>query len=89
MGFAVTLSRSARPRSRLRGQGSPWYPVQRACRRRRPDRLRPCLQDGARRNRVEAEGFGLPFRTLARLAQEQDPAPAVKREADEDWGKRR
>jgi hypothetical protein len=26
----------------------------------------------ARRNRVEAEGFGLPFRTLARLAQDEE-----------------
>jgi bifunctional non-homologous end joining protein LigD len=30
-----------------------------------PDRVRPCLQDGARRHRVEAEGLGLPFGTLA------------------------
>ena len=30
-----------------------------------PDRLRPRLQDGARRYRVEAEGFRLPFRPLA------------------------
>ena len=36
---------------------------------RRADRLRPCLQDGDRRHRVEAEGLGLPFGTLARLAQ--------------------
>jgi ATP-dependent DNA ligase len=33
--------------------------------RRRPDRLRPCLQDGTRRHRVEAQGFRLPFRPLA------------------------
>src|SRR5438128_477779 len=31
-----------------------------------------CLQDGARRNRVEAEGLGLPFRPLARLTQDEE-----------------
>ena len=34
--------------------------------------IRPCLQDGARRYRVEAEGFRLPFRPLARLAQNEE-----------------
>jgi hypothetical protein len=39
-------------------------------------------------HRVEAEGLGLPFRPLARLAQMKNvDAPAVKREAQEDWGK--
>jgi bifunctional non-homologous end joining protein LigD len=33
--------------------------------RRRPDRLRPCLQAGARRYRVEAQGLSLPLGTLA------------------------
>jgi hypothetical protein len=33
----------------------------------------PCLQDGTRRYRVKAKGFGLPFGTLARVAQEQEP----------------
>jgi hypothetical protein len=43
--------------------------------RRRPDRLRPCLQDGARRYRVE-EGLGLSFRVLPRLAQKEEPGCA-------------
>jgi hypothetical protein len=44
----------------------------------------------ARRNRVEAEGFGLSFGALARLAQDEEPeASAVKREAEEDWSKER
>src|SRR5512132_968158 len=46
-------------------QGPLRHPVQRAYRRRRPDRLRPCLQDGARRYRVEAEGLALSFRPIA------------------------
>jgi ATP-dependent DNA ligase len=49
---------------------------------------RPCLQDGARRYRVEAEGLGLPLRSVEGLAQVQESAaPAVKREAEEDWRK--
>src|SRR5262245_53838127 len=59
-----------------RGQGSPRHPVQRAFGGRRPDRLRPCLQDGARRYRVEAEGLGLPFWPLARLAQDEESGGA-------------
>jgi ATP dependent DNA ligase domain len=47
------------------GQGFARHPVQRTYRGRWPHRLRPCLQDGARRYRVEAEGLDLPFRTLA------------------------
>src|SRR5262249_29841077 len=40
---------------------------------RRPDRLRPCLQDGPRRYRLEAQGLCLPFRPLASLAQDEEP----------------
>jgi hypothetical protein len=36
-------------------------------------RVRPCLQDGARRHRVETEGLGVPFGTLAWLAQNEEP----------------
>src|SRR5215813_8602181 len=62
---------SARPRSDLlwprpaRASGS--MNLSKATARR----LRPCLQDGARRHRVEAQGLGLPFRPLARLAQNE------------------
>src|SRR4029077_14982109 len=42
-------------------------------RRRWPDLFRPCLQDGTRRHRIEAEGLGLPFGTLAALAQDEKP----------------
>src|SRR5262249_27855132 len=37
-----------------------------------PDRFRPRLQDGARRHCLEAQGFRLPFRPLARLAQNEE-----------------
>jgi len=40
-------------------------------RRRRPDRLRPCLQARPRRHCLEAQGLRLPFRPLARLAQNE------------------
>ena len=40
--------------------------------RRRPDRLRPCLQAWPGRHRLEAQGFRLPFRALARLAQNEE-----------------
>ena len=36
----------------------------------------PCLQDGARRYRVEAEGLGLPFWPLARLTQDEESGGA-------------
>jgi hypothetical protein len=47
------------------------------------------LQARPRRHCLEAEGFALPLRSLARLAQKMKNAnaPAVKRE--EDWGKGR
>jgi hypothetical protein len=54
------------------GQDPTRHPVQRAHRWRRPDRLRPCLQDGARRNRVEAQGLDVSLRPLARLAQNEE-----------------
>src|SRR6266567_1480888 len=54
------------------GQGSTRHPVQRAYRRRWSDRLCPCLQDGARRHRVEAEGLALPLGPLAGLAQVEE-----------------
>ena len=64
--------------------------LQRAYRRRRPDHLRPRLQDGTRRHRVETEGLALSLGALAGLAQNKNPAaPAVKREAEEEWGGRR
>jgi hypothetical protein len=46
-------------------------------------------QDGTGRHRFEALGIALPLRPIARLAQVQEPgaAPAVKREAEEDWGR--
>src|SRR5262249_40825912 len=46
--------------------------VQGAYRGRRPDRLRPCLQAWPRRHCLEAEGLCLPFRVLARLAQDEE-----------------
>ena len=36
----------------------------------------------------ESQGFHLPFRPLARLAQDEEPAcAAVTREAEEDWAR--
>jgi hypothetical protein len=64
------LSLGARPANDC--QGWPRHPVQRTYRRRWSDRLRPCLQDGDRRHRVETKGLGLPFRALARLAQNEE-----------------
>jgi hypothetical protein len=46
--------------------------------------LSPCLQDGARRHCLEAQGFRLPFWPLARLAQDEEPDGS---EAEEDWGR--
>jgi hypothetical protein len=40
------------------------------------DGLPPCLQDGAGRHRVEAEGLALPLGALARLAQDEEPERA-------------
>jgi hypothetical protein len=39
-----------------------------------PDRFRPCLQDGARRHRVKAEGLDVSLRALARLADDEEPS---------------
>jgi hypothetical protein len=55
-----------------RGQGQPRHKVQRTHGRRWPDRLRPCLQAWPRRYRVEAQGFRLPFRSVGRLAQNEE-----------------
>jgi bifunctional non-homologous end joining protein LigD len=38
-----------------------------------PHRLCPCLQDGARRYRVEAEGLDLPFGAFARWLKKRTP----------------
>src|SRR5215471_3331775 len=65
-------------------QGPPRHPVQRTHRGRRPDHLRPRLQDGTRRRRVEAQGLALSLRPLAGWVKMKNPAaPAVKREAEE------
>src|SRR5262245_66408248 len=53
-------------------KASPRVKVQRTHGRRRPDRLRPCLQAWPRRHCLEAEGLCLPFRVLARLAQDEE-----------------
>jgi hypothetical protein len=41
-------------------------------------RVPPRVQDGAGRHRLEAIGFALPFRPLARLAQVQEPGGACR-----------
>ena len=41
-----------------------------------PNSLPSCLQDGTRRDRVEARGLALQFWPLAALAQEQEPRGA-------------
>src|SRR6516165_6268219 len=56
--------------------------------------VRPCatrVQARARRHRIEAPWLALPFRPVAALGQEQESecTRAVKREAEEDWSKRR
>src|SRR6516165_1382187 len=58
--------------SKYAGQSWPWPALQRAHGRRRPDRLRPRLQAWPRRHRLEAQGFGLPFGALPRLAQDEE-----------------
>jgi hypothetical protein len=49
------------------------------------------LMTANRRHRVEAEGLGLSFRPLARLAQNEEPGlcGGEAREAEEDWGEDR
>src|SRR5262245_15624603 len=54
-------------------QGPPRHPVQRTHRGRRPDHLRPRLQDGTRRHRVETQGLTLPPRSLAGLVEDEKP----------------
>src|SRR5262249_21340133 len=62
--------------SKYAGQSWPWPALQRAYRGRRPDDLRPCVQDGTRRHRVEAQGLALPLGALAGLAQDEEPGCA-------------
>jgi hypothetical protein len=51
-------------------------------------RVRPCLQARIRRLRVETEDLDLLLRSVARLAQEQEPGlQEVRREEEEDWGR--
>jgi hypothetical protein len=39
---------------------------------------------------IVSKRLGSPLRPVAALGQEQEPAaPAVKREAEEDWGKQK
>jgi hypothetical protein len=40
-------------------------------------RLPPCLQAGAGRHRVQAEGLALPLRSLAGLAQDEEPGTSA------------
>jgi ATP dependent DNA ligase-like protein len=58
------------------GQSWPWPALQRAFGRRRPDHLRPCLQDGARGYRVEAARIAVPIWPIEGLAQVQEPGRA-------------
>jgi hypothetical protein len=56
--------------------------------RLRPDGLPARLQDGAGGDRFEALGLALPVGALTGLLKFKNPeAPAVKREAEEDWGR--
>jgi hypothetical protein len=48
------------------------------------DRIRPRLQNGPRRHRVETEGLAVP---LGPLAGKSPACEAVRREEEEDWGK--
>jgi hypothetical protein len=60
--------------SKYAGQSWPWPALQRAHGRRRPDHLRPRLQDGTRRHCVEGQGLDLSFRPIDGLAQVQEPS---------------
>jgi ATP dependent DNA ligase domain len=72
--FAATRLKSARRRSRpWVAKASPGIRFNEPHRGRRPDRLRACLQDGARRYRLEAQGLALSLGSLARLAQDEEP----------------
>src|SRR5262249_5189308 len=57
------------------GQSWPWAALQRAYRRRRPDRLRARLPARPRRHRLQAQGLKLSLRPLARLAEDEEPGP--------------
>ena len=51
-----------------------------------PSGVRPCLQDGAGRHRIQTQDLALSLRPLGGLAEIENPAcEAVKREAEEDW----
>jgi hypothetical protein len=57
---------------------------------RRAPIFRHACKLGLRRHRVQAQGLALLLGALARLVKMKNPAaPAVKREAEEDWGVRR
>jgi bifunctional non-homologous end joining protein LigD len=61
---------------------------QRALRALRRGGVPPCLPDGAGRHRVEAARLALVSgRTKDWLKFKNPAAPAVKREAEEDWGR--
>src|SRR6516162_147955 len=62
--------------SKYAGQSWPWPALQRAHGRRRPDHLRPRLQDGTRRHSVEGQGLDLSFRPIDGLAQVQEASGA-------------
>jgi bifunctional non-homologous end joining protein LigD len=50
----------------------------------------PCMQARLRGHREQASWFTLSVGSVARLAETENPnAPAVKREAEEDWGRDR
>jgi hypothetical protein len=66
----------------------PRHKVERTHGRRWPDRLRPRLQ--ARLRRLVSKGLGSPYgsgRSRDWLKMKNPNAPAVKREAEEDWGR--
>jgi bifunctional non-homologous end joining protein LigD len=54
--------------------------------RRRPDRLCSCVQDGTRRSKRKDSPYR-SGRSPHWLKMKNRAAPAVKREAEEDWGK--
>jgi hypothetical protein len=73
-----------------RGQHSTAEPARRSPERTSGARLRclpPRLQDGARRHRLETAGIALSVGAADWLKFKNPKAPAVKREAEEDWGK--
>ena len=58
--------------------------------RRAPKTDEPMITSAAEWHRVEAARLTLSVWPVARLAEDENPnAPAVKREAEEDWGGQR